>query len=62
MSDLLTLDEVAARLHKSRRWLVAWRSREKGTERWRVHTEDPTENLKRYAVGQYEVEPLFARD
>jgi hypothetical protein len=39
---------------------VAWRSREKGSIKWRVHESDPTDNLKKYAVGEYEVEPLYA--
>jgi hypothetical protein len=43
---------------------VAWRSREIGPDgphAWRVHTADPTENLKRYASFEFEVEPLYAR-
>ena len=44
---------------------VAWRSMEVLSNgqrgRWRVHIGDPTENLKRYAIGNYEVEPLFVR-
>ena len=40
---------------------VAWRSREKGDQRWRVHESDPTENLKAYARGEYEVEPLYTK-
>lgn len=38
---------------------VAWRSRELPDGRWRVHDSDPTKNLKAYARGRYEVEPLF---
>lgn len=38
---------------------VAWRSREKRSANWRVHGADPTKNLKRYAVGDYEIEPLY---
>lgn len=40
---------------------AAWRSREKGSTKWRVHTEDPSANLKAYANGEYEVEPLYSQ-